>query len=101
MTTMNMESQRLMLAREILNTDNNELLEEMSKAYHRIKTRLAKVTAAEQAAEEDSKETILKELKEAILEFNEYKAGRVKARSAWELLEELKEEEELLKLVKE
>lgn len=75
----------------------------MSKAYHRIKTRLAKVTAAEQAKalEEDSKETILKELKEAILEFNEYKAGRVKARSAWELLEELKEEEELLKPVRE
>lgn len=75
----------------------------MSKAYHPIKTRLAKVTAAVQAKalEEDSKETILKELKEAILEFNEYKAGRVKARSAWELLEELKEEEELLKPVRE
>lgn len=94
MTTMNMESQRLMLAREILNTDNNEFLEEMSKAYHRIKTRLAKVTAAEQAKalEEDSKETILKELKEAILEFNEYKAGRVKARPLDELIKELEEE---------
>lgn len=94
MTTMNMESQRLMLAREILNTDNNEFLEEMSKAYHRIKNRLAKVTAAEQAKalEEDSKETILKELKEAILEFNEYKAGRVKARPLDELIKELEEE---------
>lgn len=94
MATMNMESQRLMLAREILNTDNNELLEEMSKAYHRIKTRLAKVTAAEQAKalEENSKETILKELKEAILEFNEYKAGRVKARPLDELIKELEEE---------
>lgn len=89
-----MESQRLMLAREILNTDNYELLEEMSKAYHRIKTRLTKVTTTEQESEQDSKEYILQGLKEAIHEFNEYKAGRVKARSAWELLEELKKEEE-------
>jgi len=89
-----MESKRIMLAREILNTDNNELLEEMSKAYHRIKTRLAKVTTTEQELESDSKEYILKELEEAIHELNEYKAGRVKARSAWEFLEELKKEEE-------
>lgn len=92
MTTMNMESKRIMLAREILNTDNNELLEEMSKAYHRIKTRLAKVTTTEQEPESDSKEYILKELKEAIHELNEYKAGRVKARPLDELIKELEEE---------
>ncbi|RGN33765.1 hypothetical protein [Bacteroides oleiciplenus] len=65
----------------------------MSKAYHRIKTRLTKVTPTEQEPEQDSKEYILQGLKEAILELNEYKAGRVKARPAWELLEELKKEE--------
>lgn len=89
-----MESERIMLAREILNTDNNELLKEMSKAYHRIKTRLSKVAAAEQELEPDSKEYILQGLKEAILELNEVKAGRAKTHSAWELLEELKKEEE-------
>lgn len=89
-----MEAKRIMLAREILNTDNNEFLEEMSKAYHRIKIRLTKNTAAEQEPEPDSKEYILQGIKEAILELNEVKAGRAKTHSAWELLEELKKEEE-------
>lgn len=44
--------------------------------------------------EPDSKEYILKGLKEAFLELREIKAGRGKGRSARELLKELREEEE-------
>lgn len=38
MTTMKLEVEKALLAREILNTDNYELLKELSKAYNRIKT---------------------------------------------------------------
>lgn len=67
MTTMEMESQRLMLAREILNTDNREFLKEMSKAYHRIKARMIKNNTMEPDSKEyirDSIEQGLKDVKE-------------------------------------
>ena len=38
MRTKEFEVQKAMLAREILNTDNHELLKEMSKTWHRMKT---------------------------------------------------------------
>lgn len=90
MTTMELDAQRLMLAREILNTDNAELLKEMAVAYKRIKARLAKTTTAEP----DSKEYVMNGLKEAIHELNEYKAGRVQARPLDELIKEMEAEEE-------
>lgn len=92
MTTMEMDTQRVMLAREILNTDNVELLREMVKAHKRI---IARFTAKEAMAEPepDSKEYIMQGLKEAFQELKEIKAGRGKSVSARDLLKELQEEE--------
>ena len=52
MTTMELEAQKAMLAREILNTDNSEFLQEMSKAYHRIKARMQKEDTLKQNIKE-------------------------------------------------
>lgn len=143
MKTMELETQKAMLVREILNTDDSELLKEMSNAYHRIKARMqkdaalkqdvkeyarqeeescssvvsepvvgyglkevrqAKATAkkaeaeavqAESEPEPDSKEYILKGLKEAFLELREIRAGRKSdGRPLREVLKELEAEEE-------
>lgn len=94
MTTMKLEVEKALLAREILNTDNYELLKELSKAYNRIKTRMAKKAAEmEQEPAPDSKEYVLKGLKEAFVELNEIKAGRAKARPIEELIKEVETEE--------
>lgn len=92
MTTMEMDTQRVMLAREILNTDNVELLREMVKAHKRI---IARFTAKEAVAEPepDSKEYIMQGLKEAFQELKEIKAGMVKGRPLEEMLKELEAEE--------
>ena len=95
MTTMELDSQRLMLAREILTTDNAEFLKEMTKAYKRIKNRLADIASTkEMEAEPDSKEYILNGMKEAINSLNDYKAGKIQARPLDELIRELETEEE-------
>lgn len=95
MNTMELDAQRIVLAREILNTDNSELLKEMSKAYKRIKARMIKTADPKVAVapEPDSKEYIMNGLKEAFLQLNEYKAGRIQARPLDELLKELEEED--------
>lgn len=93
MTTMELNTQKITLAREILETDDKELLDEVSKAYRRIKARLTKAKAATQEPEPDSKEYILNGLREAFRELKEVQAGRAKARPIEELFKELEEEE--------
>ncbi|WP_125910758.1 hypothetical protein [Bacteroides timonensis] len=119
MTTMELEAQKAMLAREILNTDSSELLKEMSKAYHRIKARMQKDKsvkeytcpeedsgscivgeptyeygcAVEADIETDSDESIIKGIKKSLHTLSDIKAGRVKTRPARELLKELEEED--------
>ncbi len=92
MTTMELDSLRLILAREILTTDNTELLQEMTKAYQRIKNRLSKPITAKAEPEEDSKEYILNEVKEAFTELKAIKAGKLKGIPAHELLKDLEED---------
>ena len=89
MTTLEMDAQRVMLAREILNTNNDELLSEMCKAYKRIKNRLAKAVMTKAKAETESKEYVLNSIKEAYLDV---KYKRVEARPIDELFKELEAE---------
>lgn len=93
MTTKEIDSQRVLLAREILNTEDIELLKELTKAYKRIKSRLAKSVTVKVEPKEDSKEYILNGLKEAFTELKEIKAGRLKGIPARELLKDLEEED--------
>lgn len=115
MANIELEAQKALLAREILNTDNSLLIEEMTKAYHRIKARMQKDNTIKQDSkkyvqaeestfssvvsetacsygciETDSDEYIIEGIKEALHTLNEIKAGRVKTRPARELLEELR-----------
>lgn len=78
---MELEVQKAILAREILNTDNSEFLKEMSKAYHRIKARMQKTQTE---LEPDSKEYILKSIEQGM---EDVKEG--KTRPLEELLNEL------------
>lgn len=94
MTTMELYTQKISLAREILETDDKELLDEVSKAYRRIKARLTKAKVKAEEPEEDSKEYILNGLREAFRELKEVQAGRAKARPIEELFKELEEEEQ-------
>lgn len=90
---MELDSQRLLLAREILTTDNTELLQEMTRAYKRIKRRLSKRIIVKAELEEDSKEYILNEVKEAFTELKGIKAGKLKGIPAHELLKDLEEDD--------
>ena len=89
MATMGLEAQKLMLMREIINSDDKTFLQEMSNACKEIKKRLAKVADTTKDEKAGNKELVLHELKEAILELNDYKA-----RPAEELVKELLMEEE-------
>jgi hypothetical protein len=51
---MELDSQRLLLAREILTTDNTELLQEMTRAYKCIKHRLSQQRIPKAECEEDA-----------------------------------------------
>lgn len=122
MTTMELEAQKAILAREILNTDSSQFIKEMTKAYHRIKAKIQKDHTIEQdnkeyaPAEEssfssvvsetacsygciendietNSDECIIEGIKEALHTLNEIKAGRIKTRPAREILEELRKED--------
>lgn len=92
MATVGLETQKLMLVREIINSDNQEFLQEMTEACKNIKRRLSKVMEKDSKA--DTKDAIIKELKKAIEELNDYKAGKIQARPAEELAKELLMEEE-------
>ena len=94
MTTREIDSQRVLLAREILNTEDIELLKELAKAYKSIKSRLAKLDSVKAEPKEDSKDYILNGLKDAFFELKEIKAGRLQGIPARDLLKELEEEEE-------
>ena len=91
---MGLEAQKLMLMREIINSDDKNFLQEMSNACKEIKRRLAKVADTTKDEKADAKELVLHELKEAVLELNDYKAGKIQARPAEELAKELLMEEE-------
>ncbi|WP_298109213.1 hypothetical protein [uncultured Bacteroides sp.] len=92
MATVGLETQKLMLVREIINSDNQEFLQEMTEACKNIKRRLSKVMEKDSKA--DTKEAIMKELKKAIEELNDYKTGKIQARPAEELAKELLMEEQ-------
>ena len=94
MATMGLEAQKLMLMREIINSDDKNFLQEMSNACKEIKKRLATVADTTKDEKAGNKELVLHELKEAILELNDYKAGKIQARPAEELVKELLMEEE-------
>lgn len=91
MTTMELEVKKASLARDILNIDNIEMLDELQKAYIRVKAQLSKTG---EKVEPDSKEYVLAGIQQALAELKEVKAGRAKVRPARELLEELRAEED-------
>ncbi len=95
MNTMELDAHRGILAREILNTDSEELLMELENAYRIIKDRLAKMVFTKAKAEPipDSKEYILNSIKEGYQEMQEIKAGKRKGKSLDALIEELELEE--------
>lgn len=100
MTTMELEAQRASLAREILNTDSKEMLDEMTKTVKRIKKRLArprpvKGTVMAEATEYkgDTREEIIANLRETALWLKDFKAGRAKGIPVDELVAELNQKD--------
>lgn len=93
MTTIGLEAQKVLLMREIINSDNKEFLQKMIEACKEIQKQLAETVIRKKDAEPESKEAVMDELKCAILDLNDYKAGRIQARPAEALLEELLAEE--------
>lgn len=88
---MEMDARRIMLAREILSTDNETLLSELEKTYRQVMAHIVIVNPPAEP-EPDTKEYILNSIKEGLREVQEIKAGRMKGIPARELLQDLQEE---------
>ncbi len=90
-SAMEMDARRIMLAREILSTDNETLLSELEKTYRQVMAHIVIVNPPAEP-EPDTKEYILNSIKEGLREVQEIKAGRMKGIPARELLQDLQEE---------
>ncbi len=92
--TMDLNTRRVILAREILSTDSEVLLSELEKTYKRVSAKLPHIVILNTPAEPepDSKEYILSSIKEGYKEMQEIKAGKKKGIPARELLKELQDE---------
>lgn len=88
---MEMDARRIMLAREILSTDNETLLSELEKTYQQVMSHVVFVNTKSEP-EPDSKEYILNSIKQGLKEVQEIKAGQLKGIPARDLLQELQEE---------
>mgnify|MGYP006910852137 CR=1 FL=1 len=83
MTSTEMEVRKASLAREILNIDNLELLDKLQKAYNRLKS---KISAEEETI---SKEEVLAGIDAGLREVRLTMDGKLKPKTARELLNEL------------
>lgn len=83
MTTMELETKKAALAREILNIDNLEFVEKLQKALNRLKS---KISAEEETI---SKEEILAGIDAGLKEVKLTMDGKLKPKSAREFLNEL------------
>ncbi len=90
-SAMEMDARRIMLAREILSTDNETLLSELEKTYRQVMAHIVIVNPPAEP-EPDTKAYILNSIREGLREVQEIKAGRMKGIPARELLQDLQEE---------
>ncbi len=88
---MDFDARRIMLAREILSTDNDTLLTELEKTYQQVMSHIVYINSKPEP-EPDSKEYILNSIKEGFKELQEIKAGRMKANTLDNLIKELEQE---------
>lgn len=90
-SAMEMDARRIMLAREILSTDNETLLSELEKTYRQVMAHIVIVNPPAEP-EPDTKEYFLNSIREGLREVQEIRAGRMKGIPARELLQDLQEE---------
>lgn len=90
-SAMEMDARRIMLAREILNTDNETLLSELEKTYRQVMAHIVIVNPPAEP-EPDTKEYILNSIKEGLREVQEIRAGRMKGNTLDNLIKELEQE---------
>ena len=92
MTTLEIEAQKALWARDILNLDNSEMITELKENYDRTKLRIQR-RMKKQAPSPDSKAYIMKGLKEAFGEIKNIQSGHSKGKPLEEVLAEIESED--------
>ena len=89
MTTLEMEAQKALWIRDILNIDNSDMITELKKNYDRTKLRILRKMNEHTASSPESKEYIMKGLKESFGELKNIQTGHSKGRPLEEVLAEI------------
>lgn len=92
MTTIEIEAQKALWVRDILNLDNSEMITELKKNYDRTKLRIQR-RMKERTPSPDSKAYIMKGLKEAFGEIKNIQSGHSKGKPLEEVLAEIESED--------
>lgn len=85
MTSIEMEAQKALWIRDILNIDNSEMIKELKNSYDRTKLRIQR-RMKEQANQPDSKAYIMKGLEEAFGEIARIQSGNSQGKPLEEVL---------------